>query len=145
MTCLGVRIQMKRRQVLLHESWSIPKKDKSSVGVLTSDSGTARAVGQTSQCAVSNCGNEFEQSNSVSCRGSTLANNQRELASTSNESVIVASTANYSDKDGENSEVDIMPVDCTATDEGQLDCTCICCSNEMEAYQPKQMTIFLKR
>ena len=142
MTCLGVRIQMKRRQVLLHESWSIPKKDKSSVGVLTSDSGTARAVGQTSQCAVSNCGNEFEESNSVSCRGSTLANNQRELTSTSNESVIVASTASYSDKDGENSEVDIMPVDCTATDEGQLDCTCICCSNEMEAYQPKQRTIF---
>ena len=34
-----------------------------------------------------------------------------------------------------------MPVDCTATDESQLDCTCICCSNEMEAYQPKQRDI----
>ena len=45
MTCLGARIQMKRRQVLLHESWSVPKKDKSSVGVVTGDSGTARAVG----------------------------------------------------------------------------------------------------
>ena len=34
-----------------------------------------------------------------------------------------------------------MPVDCTATNEGQLDCTCIYCSNEMEAYQPKQRVI----
>ena len=59
----------------------------------------------------------------------------------SNESVIVANTASYSDKDGENSQVDIIPVDSTAIDEGQLDCTCICCSNEMEAYQPKQRDI----
>ena len=65
--------------------------------VLTGDSGTAGAVGQTSQCAVSNCGNEFEESSSVSCRGSTLEYNQRELTSTS---VIVANTASYSDKDG---------------------------------------------
>ena len=77
----------------------------------------------------------------VSCRGSTLANNRRELTSTSNESVIVANTASYSDKEGENSQVDIMPVDCTATDEGQLDCTCICCSNEIKAYQLKQRDI----
>ena len=102
----------------MHESWSVPKKDKSSVGVVTGDSGTAGggAVGQTSQYAVSNCGNEFEESSSVSCRGSTLENNQRELTSTSNESVIVANTASYSDKGGENSEVGRMPVDCTATD-----------------------------
>ena len=126
-------------QVLLHESWSVPKKDI--VRVLTGDSGTAGAVRQTSQCAVLNCGNEFEESSAVSCRGSTLENNQRELTSSSNESVIVANTSSYSDKDGENSEVDIMPVDCIATDEGQLDCTCICCSNEMEAYQPKQRDI----
>ena len=38
----------------------------------------------------------------------------------SNESVIVANTASYSDKDGENSQVDIIPVDSTAIDEGQL-------------------------
>ena len=73
--------------------------------LLTGDSGTAGAVGQTSQCAVSNCGNEFEESSSVNCRGSTLEYNQRELTSTSNESVIVANTASYSDKDGENSQV----------------------------------------
>ena len=100
--CLGARTRMKRRQVLLHESWSVPKKDKSSVVVLLGDSGTAGAVGQlTSQCAVSNCAwNEFEESSSVSCHGSTLENNKRELTSTSNESVIVANTACYSDKDG---------------------------------------------
>ncbi|KAL5477793.1 hypothetical protein EMCRGX_G024637 [Ephydatia muelleri] len=91
------------------------------------------------------CGFELweriRRSSSVRCRGSILKNNQKELTSTSNESVIVANTASYSDKDGENSQVDIIPVDCTATDEGQLDCTCICCSNEMEAYQPKQRDI----
>lgn len=35
------------RQVLLHESWSILKKDKAGVGALTDDSCTAGAVGQS--------------------------------------------------------------------------------------------------
>ena len=49
-------LRMKRRQVLLNESWSAPpfvKKDKSCVGGLTGgDCGTAGAVGQS---VVSNC------------------------------------------------------------------------------------------
>ena len=56
MTCLGARTRMKRRQVLLHESWSVPKKDKSSVVVLLGDSGTAGAVGQLN---VTMCGFEI--------------------------------------------------------------------------------------
>ena len=35
------------------------------------------------------------------------------------------------------SQVAIMPVECTAADKGHLDCTNVCCSNEMEANHPK--------
>ena len=38
---------------------------------------------------------------------------------------------------GEKSQVAIMPVECTAADKGHLDCTNVCCSNEMEANHPK--------
>ena len=47
------------------------------------------------QSAVSNSGSEFKEKSSLSCRGSTLENNERELTSTSNETVIVASTVSY--------------------------------------------------
>ena len=47
------------------------------------------------QSAVSNSGSEFKENSSLSCRGSTLENNERELTSTSNKTVIVASTVSY--------------------------------------------------
>ncbi|KAL5460338.1 hypothetical protein EMCRGX_G033783 [Ephydatia muelleri] len=108
--------------------------------------------GAVGQSAVLNCGSEFKENNSLSCRGSTIGNNERELTSTSNETVIVASTASYpvtstcgniidGSEHGEKSQVAIMPVECTAADKGHLDCTSVYCSNEMEAYQPKQRDI----
>ena len=51
--------------------------------------------GAVGQSMVSNCGSEFKENNSLSCRGSTIGNNEIELTSTSNETVIVASTASY--------------------------------------------------
>ena len=120
---------MKQRQVLLNESWSIVKKDKSCVGGLKGgDSGTAGALGQS---VVSNCESEFKDSSTLSCRGSTLVveNNQIDLTSTSDNSVILAGTSSYStiastldnivtgsqhqslDSDDENSHVDKVPVE----------------------------------
>ena len=37
-------------------------------------------------------------------------------------------------KHGKKRRVAIMPVTCTAAEKGHLDCTSVCCSNEMEAY-----------
>ena len=57
--------------------------------MLTGEVPPAGAAGQALQSAVLNCGNEFEESSSVSCRGSTLENYR---TSTSNVSIDIIST-----------------------------------------------------
>ena len=61
-----------------HGPFVLKSSDKAGFGALTDDSGTAGAVGQF---AISNCGSdrsEYKKNSSLSCRGSTIENNERE-------------------------------------------------------------------
>ena len=57
------------------------------------------------------------------------------------DNIVIGSEHRSLDSDDENSQIDKVPVECSAADKGHLDCTYVCCSNEMEAYQPKQRNI----